>query len=52
LFFISILKALESLEKFRSGLVGQNLMARKSGASGRFWETIKKTHIEAIEKVT
>jgi hypothetical protein len=34
LFFISILKALESLNTFRSGLVG--LITRKTGASGRF----------------
>jgi hypothetical protein len=36
LFLISILKALEGLETFRSGLVGQSFITRKTGASGRF----------------
>jgi hypothetical protein len=36
LFLISILKALESLETIRSGLVGLSLITRKTGASGRF----------------
>jgi hypothetical protein len=52
LFLISILKALESLETFRSCLIGLILLTRKTGASGRFLETIRKTHIEASEKVT
>jgi hypothetical protein len=45
LFLISILKALESLKTFRSGEVGLSLIIRKTGASGRFKETIRKTHI-------
>jgi hypothetical protein len=36
LILISILKALESLETFRSCLVGLSLITRKTGASGRF----------------
>jgi hypothetical protein len=36
LFLISILKALESLETFISGLVGLSLITRKTGASGWF----------------
>jgi hypothetical protein len=36
LFIISILKALENLETFGSGLVGQSLITRKTGASGQF----------------
>jgi hypothetical protein len=36
LFLISILKALEILETFRSGLVGLSLITRKTGASGQF----------------
>jgi hypothetical protein len=34
LFLISILKALENLETFRSGLVDLSLITRKTGASG------------------
>jgi hypothetical protein len=35
-FLLSILKGLERLETFRSGLVGLSLIIRKTGASGRF----------------
>jgi hypothetical protein len=36
LFLISIFKGLESLETFRSGLLGLSLITRKTGASDQF----------------